>query len=824
MKINRRRFLRLSVGFSLGAGAGVALSPLPWKFVDDSSIWTQTWPWVPNPERGDVTHIHSVCTLCPGRCGITVRKVGDRAIKIEGREGYPVNNGGICPLGASGLQLLYGPWRIPGPLMRIGPRGSGRWKQITWQRALNDVAQKLAHLRAEDKAHTVVGMVNSERGTVNQLLARFLKAYGSPNFFQMTSSEDTQRIALKLMTGSQGGIGYDLEGANFILSFGSGLLEGWGSPVRVIQAHSKWRSGPTQERVQVVQIEPRLSNTAAKADQWLPINPGTEAALALGLANVIIRESMYSVRFIEEYSFGFEDWTDSDGTRHQGFKSLVQSEYSPEKVEAITGIAADDIVKLARKFSMSERPLAVWGRGKAMTPGSLYDCMAVDALNALMGNLNKPGGISIRPEVETASWPDVELDDKAKASLLNPRIDGAGSDKYPLTQYLPHKLPTILSSDRQDDIQALLVHEADPYYTMANNEQAVRALDSIPFVVSFSTYMDETANRADLILPNHHYLERWEDAPTPIGLSKPVLGILRPVVEPQLDTMHTADALIRLGKVLGGSVAKSFDFKSYESLLKETLKKEWSQLKETGYVADLEYRPPLWDETFKPPLISSTTIVEPQNPEGTGRPREMEVADALENNGDKGQSRRDPEQYKFKFCITSPKVTIENRKDVELLPHYEPLPAYGDEEVFPLVLIPVDLMRLSSGPVGNPPFCTKILEATELEGNDVFVDINPVTARTLGIADEAYANLETPTGKAQVRVHYSEGIIPGTVAIPKGLGHKAYDDYLSDKGVNANELIGVVEDPITGLSANWGIRARLISDNGLTQHQNRAKA
>ena len=108
MKIDRRSFL----SFVIGGAAGTALSPLPWKLIDDSSIWSQNWAWTPVPKRGEITYVNSTCTLCPGGCGITVRKVGDRVVKIEGMKGHPVNDGGICDLGAAGTQLLYGPTRV----------------------------------------------------------------------------------------------------------------------------------------------------------------------------------------------------------------------------------------------------------------------------------------------------------------------------------------------------------------------------------------------------------------------------------------------------------------------------------------------------------------------------------------------------------------------------------------------------------------------------------------------------------------------------------------------------------------------------------------
>jgi anaerobic selenocysteine-containing dehydrogenase len=129
-----------------------------------------------------------------------------------------------------------------------------------------------------------------------------------------------------------------------------------------------------------------------------------------------------------------------------------------------------------------------------------------------------------------------------------------------------------------------------------------------------------------------------------------------------------------------------------------------------------------------------------------------------------------------------------------------------------LTLIPVELIRLPNADVGSPPFCIKTLEVIELKGNDVFVEVNPKTAVDYGLAEGRFARLETPKGEAKVLVHLTEGIMPGLVGLPKGLGHDVgYDEYLAGKGISANSLLGVVEDPISGLCATWGIRAKLTS-------------
>jgi anaerobic selenocysteine-containing dehydrogenase len=653
-------------------------------------------------------------------------------------------------------------------LKRSGKRGSGSFGRISWEEAIDEVVHKLTDLRSNGEAHTVAAILDSDRGTVPQLFSRFLKAYGSPNFIRTASAEDTYELTLGLMQGTTDSVGYDLERANFILSFGSGLIEGWGSPVRVIQAHSMWRSGSPRDRAKVVQVEPRLSNTAAKADDWHPIQPGTEGALALGLAHVIIKESLYNAEFIQNYTFGFEDWSDVTGKTYMGFKRLVLTDYSPQTVSGITGLSATEIVNLARAFARAERPLAVWGRGKGTTSGSLYECMAVHALNALVGNINKPGGVTTRPEVTTQPWAEVAQDGMASTCFNMPRIDGAGTSRYPFTKYLPDRWPQVMDGGKAGMIKALLVNGADPYFTSSDSAAVAKAFDRIPFVVSFSTYLDETAFHADLVLPNHQYLERWEDLPTPVGLQKPILGLVKPVVSPQFDTRHVGDVVMTIAKSLGGKVAEAFPWEDYETVLKETMGEKWDALGEAGYVEHADHEPPAWESAFGTP------------------------------------------SGKFEFYVSAfDQAGMKLNKDVDYLPHYEAVKPEGDAAVYPLILIPTELMRLADGSIGNPPFCTKTLEENELKENDLFVEINPKTGAKYGLGEGDKATLATPKGKAKVLVNLSDGIMPGVIGIPKGLGHAAYDDYLAGKGVSANGLMGVAEDPISGLCATWGIRAKL---------------
>ncbi|NNL74993.1 MAG: molybdopterin-dependent oxidoreductase [Desulfobacterales bacterium] len=735
MKIDRRSFL----SFTIGGAAGTALTPLPWKITDDLSIWTQMWPWTPVPPDGEASYVNSTCSLCPGGCGITVRKIDDRVVKVEGMKGHPVNDGGICVLGLSGTQLLYGPMRVKTPLKKV----NGRFQKISWDDAIAEISSKLGELRSKGKSHKLACISGTDRGTVAELLNRFLSVCGSANFIRTPSMQDSYELTLHLMQGVAGIPGFDVENANFILSFGSGIIDGWGSPVRMFKANSSWKNAGGK----VVQIEPRLSNTAAKSNKWIPINPGTEGALALGLANVIIKESLYSKSFINNSSAGFEKW-----------KRRILDGYNPEIVAKVTGIDKATIESLARDFARSAKPLAICGRGQGRAPGSLKEFMAVHALNALVGNINKKGGVWSLPEPDYIGWPELKMDSVASTGMQRGRIDGAGSKKYVHARYLLSRLPEIFNSTDGSPVEVLFVSESNPCYTMPDVSSVKKAFEKIPLVVSFSSYMDETAQMADFILPNHIYLERYEDVPAASGFQKPIIGLSKPVVDPQFNTKHTGDVIIQLAKSMGGFIADAFSWDNYETCLKETLGEKWDELAENGYWVDSVYEAPGWKGGF--------------------------------------------ETASGKFEFTS--------AEINSLSRYTPVKPQGDEAAFPLVLVPYDSMRLAAGFIGDPPFVIKTVEDTVLKVKDVFVEINPATAGKLGLSEGRYAKLTTPKGSAKVKVHLFDGIMPGIVAMPSGLGHTAYDKFLAGKGININQLTGPVEDTSTGHDAAWGIRAKLV--------------
>lgn len=720
MKVDRRSFL----SFVIGGAAGTALSPLPWKLMDDSSIWSQMWPWTPVPPDGEVVYEDSTCSLCPGGCGISVRKVDSRAVKIEGQPGHPINDGSICILGLSGLQMLYGPTRIKSPMKRIGERGEGKWQKISWDEAIATLTEKLTDIRDKGEAHTVAAIAGSDSGTVPALLQRFMTAYGSPNFMRSPSQRDIDEFAVKALFGGNGRTGFDVENADYILSFGSGFVDGWGSPVRMFKAASLWK----EKNITVVQVEPRLSNSAAKATRWVPVNPGTEADLALGIAAVLVDGSMLNTRALS----GLGSW-----------KGELLSTYATESVSQTTGVSAEVIVDLAKGFAGAKRPLALFGRGKGLVSGSLRETAAVCILNALAGNINQEGGMWAIPEADYIQWPDVATDNLAAAGLEQPRLDGAGAGKFVDARYLTNRLADSVNGGGPYPMQVLLVAGANPCHDLPDTQGVKAAFARIPLIVSFSSFQDETAAMADLLLPDHVYLERYEDVPVGAGLARQMIGLSKPVVSPQFNTRHLGEVLILTAKAMGGSMAEAFPWGDYETCLEETLAEKWDTLMETG----------VWVQADTDP-----------------------IADRLQLAG-----------------MDAPAVQAE-----------------GDVNSFPLLLVPYDSIKLTSGYVGEAPFMIKAVSDTVIKGTDGFIEINPRTANAVGVREGERARLTTPRGEAQVRVHLFEGIQPGVLAMARGLGHTAYDGHLAGKGVNVNELIGPVEDPSTGFDAAWGIRAKLV--------------
>jgi anaerobic selenocysteine-containing dehydrogenase len=804
MEVTRRGFLSLT-----GAAAGLLLLPAEFKELL-SAVSEHKHRW---PGPGIESWINSVCQLCPGGCGIRVRLLDGWPVSIRGIAGHPINRGGLCPKGDAGLQALYDPDRIRRPLKRTGERGKNAWKEISWDEAIGLVAGRLRGLRVEGRPEGLVVIGGQYRGLMNTIWQRFLAAYGSPNDISMGMGCDTSDLVLRLTQGVRGHIGYDLENTNYVLSFGVSLLEGSWSPVWQMRSFADLQQGRPGQRVKIVQVDTRFSMTAAKADEWVPVRPGTDAALALAIAHVIVRDGLQDQAFLRDHGFGFEDWVDDSGRPHEGFRTMILRDYKPSEVAAKTGVPEERITRIAHEFARFRPAIAMGDRGVSRYSNGLYTRWSIHCLNAIVGNLDQPGGILTPPEIPFTPLPPLAPDPVAERGRARPRIDGAGSTEAPLAANVIHRVPEAIRSGQPYPVEAVFLYHANPLFSLPAALGMREALDRVPFVVSFSPYLDESALASDLVLPDHIFLERWQDDTTPRNVGFPVLGIRKPVRAPLYDTRATSDVLFALAKALGGPVRTALPWVDMEVFLKERVQgvcasrrgtliagleatglgltpkvlppspppadfdEFWTQLLDRGAWWDAEYPFRDWSRTLRTPSgrfeFYSQTLKEALGKSNVppGSTAEAELADSSGS-----------------------------RDDIRYLPHQAPPEEAARPEEYPLVLNVFRPLAFTGGSTTNMPYLIEIAGKGVSVSWESWVEIDPATAQSLGIQDRDLVWVESPVGKVKVKARVYPGALPGVVNLPYGFGHQAAGRWAKGLGANANDLLGATAMTAVGAS------------------------
>lgn len=766
MNWDRRAFVK----FAVGAVVGLHASPLIPKLMDDSAIWTQNWNWVPTPEDGALAFANTVNPATG--TGVKVRMVtgrlkGERLIRVEGNPEHPTSKGGVLPADASALENLYfDDFRVKTPL--IFNKDTGMHEAASWDKALEVVAGKLAELYKAGQAHTVAALGTEAKTLDGELLSRFMAALGSPNLSFNVSAADTLALAGWAMAGEEN-LGFDLAGANYVISFGTPLLEGFGAPVAVRKAFAGWRKD-FKHTGTLVQVEPLASVTASQADQWLGCKPGTEAAVALGLCQVLIQEGLYDRAAAG--AVGFED-----GDRGPGFKTLLAKNYSPGQVSQISGVPVETLIGVAKAFAKEPKAVAVCGPGNGGEPGRLLDFMAVLALNALKGNFGKPGGVVVRQPLGLKP-----LGEAINHAGGKPRLDGLGSAKRPVGVADHLSLAKAALSGNPYKVNMALVAGGNPAYSAPQAGVVRDFLRSVPFLVAITPYLDETAVMAQVVLPCGTFLESWGDSLAPYGGAVAEYGLHRPLIKAFEQVKSQGDVILALAAKLGGDVAKALPFASAEAALKTRTAGlgDLAKLAQKSYhVAD---KPAYGGVSFK-------------TPSGKLEFFSMNLHNlAVKLSGEGGMGK----------VLKSLGVSAEGT--AALMPHYEPPAALAAAGHGRLVLAAVPSLRTPKGDQPLTPYMLKVLDGETLSNKDeLVVEMNPQTAASLHLAEHDRVKVTSQAGSSDAIVHLFAGAAPGMVFMPVGLGRFAIANaYTMGRGGNYNQVAEATADPLSGLPV-WSL-------------------
>lgn len=696
MEVNRRDFLKI-LGFTGVAACGP----------DPKEATRKLMPMVIPAEEvipGVANWYATICRECPAGCGMLAKVREGHAIKVEGNPNHPINGGGLCARGQASLQGLYNPDRIKQPLRRDV---SGNFQPVSWEEAEKFLAERLSAIRFQGKASRIAFLTQRTTGSLDRLIGEWLQTFGSNQRLAYEAfAYEALRTGNRICFGQDEIPEYRIEQAEFLISFGVDFLETWISPVEFARGFAKMRRLRDAKMGHFIYIGPRLSLTAANADEWIGPNPGTELFLALGIAHLIVREKM---------------GTNLSSHEAKQIWGIVRP-YDPEKVAALTGTPAAKIKSLATAFAQARPSLALGGGTTTSGSNGTATAVAANLLNYVVGNVGK----TVRFQRETNGQKVAGLQD-----MLG-----------------------LIDAMKRGEIEILLLHGVNPIFTMPASSGFTEALKQVPFVVSFSSFMDETTEQAHLILPDHTPLESWGDYFPRQG----VYGLMQPVMQSLFQTKAIGEVLLSVAKQVDATMAERFPWKSFYEYLRE----RWREI-QRGAAPHTDF------ENFWQKALQQGGLFSPSS------------ARAVHLNS---------QIFSFKFPREGPRFEGEEANPV-LLPY--PSPYFFD------------------GRGANKPWLQELPDPLTTIVWDTWVEIHPDTAKRLNISQGDLLVLESLNGKIQAPAYLYAGVRRDVIAVPIGQGHSSYGRYAKGRGANPIAFLPPVpEVPLGGI--RWcSTRVRIIN-------------
>lgn len=713
--MKRRDFLKFIGAGGAGAGLGFLFGKLT------KAPGAKLIPRLIPPEDvvpGVGTWYATACKQCNAGCGILVKAMDGHARKIEGNPLHPVNKGGLCKRGQAGLQGLYNPDRIKGPLKRTGERGSANFSEISWDEAVSMLSKNLSGLQTSGRQSRVYLLTSKVNGLSGALISNFMSSLGSPNHIRYELFQPRNlSFANQVSMGNALAPHYDIENTRYLLSFGADFTSTWLSPAGYGHAYGNMRQGG-RVRGKLVQVEPRLSATGANADEWVPARPGTEGLLALSIAYAICANG-YTM-------------TQKEFNRTAAWKSVL-SPYRPEEVAKTIDVGADRIYAIAKEFARTRPSLALPGGTIGRYDDGHGAVVAVNVLNHVAGNIGEKGGLLLKPDAEKTA------DYRANIARLNEAALGG-------------------------KIETLIVYNANPVFTTPKAMRFEENLKKIPFIASLSSFMDETTANADLVLPAHHFLEDWGDDVASTDNGRVRATLMQPAVTPVFDTRGLGDIFITVGRAIGGRTAAKTPTGAFADYLKESWKERYNKNR-AGFAGSSNF------DDFWNRLLQNGGYFPPDPPRYAAA---SISASAVKAHLPKAQADFDGDATQYPFYL-------------EVYPHS----GYLD------------------GSLANSPWLQEIPDPVSSVVWGSWAEINPATAKNLGINEGDMISVESPSGAVRVPAYIYPGIRPDTVAIPIGQGHTHYGRYAKGRGANPLEILPFKENQKSGQIALNSTRVRL---------------
>ena len=716
--------------------------------------------------------VYTVCEMCSSRCLMKARIIdGHHIICLQGNEYASFMGNSLCARGIAGASQLQDKDRLIKPLIRVGKRGENRWKEVSYDEAIEYVALKMNELKAKYGASSI--LFSSKTGESFEHLRHLAYAFGSPNTFSHWSS-----CPIAIKTASKHTFGEELNRdyahADYILNFGHNLFEGIDTPLT--KALAQFAANPAKK---LVVLEPRFSILAAKAKEWYPIKPGTDLAFVLALLHVWIRDKKYNQAFVEAFTIGFSYLEDA-------LKSTT-----PKWQEKLTGIDAQVVERIADEiYQASPKCIIDWGHKSTTTPAEYQRTRAILIANVLMGNIEQTGGIYFAKEAE---WINALVQKEVALTLESPfeitkpsvsRIDGAGekgkhcfvSSKHGILQAIPEAI----LSQKPYPIKGWVMTRHNPLITVANPKKMQEAMEALELIVVNDIYLSESAMMADVVFPDSTYLEK-DEAIVEISDKSPMYTMRNKVLEPIGDTMSYVALFRALALKLHcdqGYKWKGID--DYRLVQTKANQKALEELISKG----------IYKEAI-PELLCLDKAMVDRFVEKFPHLSSLKDAHGLLSGVLKN------------LKTPSGKIEIFSKQVESIFEDYG-VPRAVDMDVaqgYPYTLISGKSAIHTNGHTQNVPYLHMLMPENPLW-------IHPSTAKAHGLKEGDWCTISNDVDTIKTKVFITEGIRPDTLFSYMGFGRKSPRLGLAnEKGMNPSSVLPLSIAPICGtMITNCGVR------------------